>query len=320
MITEVLSVRCSSLISAGSEVLRVLQQNQRGQVLAVFERSLYVLSDAGIVCVGLESVGRGPLQLLLGPEQHGLISRAVRGQAVVFEEVACLMEDTAYSGQRLHTQVTAELELVRQRLRACSECVCRESGAIDAGFGWLLDEHASNTAAASTAIEHGLRRQSAAPLKKLKRWLAQADSACPAGVAELLGAGPGLTPAGDDLLAGVMLALHENDQPGMACTLWQVLEPALATRTHAISAAHLRMAAKGQCSEPVRQLLTLLWADEPEDSVSDVRASALTVQTLADSIGGSSGWDTLAGISLVASAHTYAHAHVNSLAIACSPH
>ena len=59
-------------------------------------------------------------------------------------------------------------------------------------------------------------------------------------ISKLPGAGPGLTPSGDDLLAGVMLALHRLHHAGS----WRRCfgnnwSPMLATRTNAISAAHL---------------------------------------------------------------------------------
>jgi len=148
-------------------------------------------------------------------------------------------------------------------------------------------------------------------------------------VLALLGAGPGLTPSGDDLLAGVMLVLHRLQRADLSNELWQVLQPQLQYRTHAISAAHLRMAARGQCSEPILRLLECLVL-EPDCQQSETvlldcaqfdcaqaataqsataqsetvqsenaRATANKIRMLASRVGSSSGWDTLAGMSLV---------------------
>ena len=60
---------------------------------------------------------------------------------------------------------------------------------------------------------------------------------------ELLGRGPGLTPAGDDVLAGWLLAVHHEDE--LRATPMAALETA-ATATTALSAALLHEAAAGR--------------------------------------------------------------------------
>ena len=72
-------------------------------------------------------------------------------------------------------------------------------------------------------------------------------------MAVLAGRGPGLTPAGDDVLAGLLLVLaiagHDRAE----------LERAAASaRTHAISRAFLLWAARGQPVAPVHHLLAAL--------------------------------------------------------------
>ena len=72
---------------------------------------------------------------------------------------------------------------------------------------------------------------------------------------ELGGAGPGLTPAGDDVLAGVLLGARAR----WGAAVQPMLEAAAAAaRTHEIAAAFLAWAARGQSIAPAHDLLGAL--------------------------------------------------------------
>jgi hypothetical protein len=78
------------------------------------------------------------------------------------------------------------------------------------------------------------------------------------GVARLLGGlGPGLTPAGDDVLAGIVLArrLSGADETRLRAAIELVCSTEL-------SLAYLRWAARGQCIEPAHEVLTALAAGD----------------------------------------------------------
>ena len=117
------------------------------------------------------------------------------------------------------------------------------------------------------------------------------------GVSGLVGLGPGLTPSGDDLLAGVLLALSVAghgwplvDSP--ASTLGKVVIGRAASGTNRVSAAMLGQAARGLGSEASHRLIQALLEEEHEDdkAIDAVRQLA--------AIGHTSGWDTLVGILL----------------------
>ncbi len=115
------------------------------------------------------------------------------------------------------------------------------------------------------------------------------DRAAAAGAARgLIGLGPGLTPSGDDALAGVESALHAAGHPA-AGFLGAVLAD-VETRTTAVSVALLRHAAAGEASERVHRLLAGLLSPEPE-------AVAPAIE-LAVRHGATSGSDLLAGVLL----------------------
>lgn len=109
---------------------------------------------------------------------------------------------------------------------------------------------------------------------RLDRLAAQADSTAVAG---LLGRGPGLTPSGDDVLAGYLLA---------AGALGLEIEPvraAVASRapqaTSALSAQLLRHAARGEAVGEVVELTNTLadTAAAPQDRLARVTAALLRV-------------------------------------------
>ncbi|MEM7405898.1 MAG: DUF2877 domain-containing protein [Pseudomonadota bacterium] len=106
-------------------------------------------------------------------------------------------------------------------------------------------------------------------------------------VAALIGAGRGLTPAGDDLLAGVALALR-----ALAPERLGALSGAVGSRlqfTHPISAALLREALEGRASATAHHVL---------DSLIDNDLTGHSITRL-HRAGASSGFDMLAGMLLV---------------------
>ena len=119
-------------------------------------------------------------------------------------------------------------------------------------------------------------------------------------VAALVGAGPGLTPSGDDVLCGVLLGmrLHGPESAALVPLLWREIERRLPATT-SISAALLTEAAQGYAVPSVVRLTeAMLGADDV--LVAQAAGEVLT-------IGHSSGSDLLGGL-------------LGSLeALACSP-
>ena len=56
----------------GPIAARTLRPGARGLVRAVFERSFYACLGTELICVGSESLGAGPLNLLCAPWHYGL--------------------------------------------------------------------------------------------------------------------------------------------------------------------------------------------------------------------------------------------------------
>jgi hypothetical protein len=110
-------------------------------------------------------------------------------------------------------------------------------------------------------------------------------------VRRAMGRGPGLTPAGDDVIVGILAVLTAPGLAGcepVAARLRAALAPALPTTTD-ISRALLRQASHGQVSRPVWELTRTML------SGSSTAASALA-QADVLSTGATSGGDTCAGL------------------------
>jgi hypothetical protein len=99
---------------------------------------------------------------------------------------------------------------------------------------------------------------------RLARLLTEHPAPVPAGapVGELLGRGPGLTPAGDDVLAGMLVALHHH--PRLRDPLAAEVSAA-AARTTTLSAALLRHAAAGMALPAVVDVADALAGHGPDD-------------------------------------------------------
>ncbi len=152
--------------------------------------------------------------------------------------------------------------------------------------------------AAQSAVAAAAREPAEALSAVLHRAMARNGDHTAPPVAELralIGLGPGLTPSGDDLLGGALVALHLLGRPGLAEALWQGTGGALETRSTAISRAHLGAAARGLGSAALHGILNDLLAGK-----TDVLAARLAA---IDRIGHTSGWDALAGATIALRAY-----------------
>jgi hypothetical protein len=104
----------------------------------------------------------------------------------------------------------------------------------------------------------------------------------------LSGLGPGLTPAGDDLLAGLALGLRAA-KGTVPTTFEAALTAAVVGRTTDLAAARVRYAAAGHPDEHIHRLLTALLMDKSENSLPDAVRAVLAY-------GHTSGADALVGL------------------------
>jgi hypothetical protein len=232
-----------------------------GEVCAVFRRSFYLRVGQRYACIGDSSLGRGPLNALV----------AHFAEPAMGERMAISMDQVAKWTPRPMTGAA------RPQL-----------GALRAS----LDGHVPQDGLGCTilGVENALSVHAQPALDALERWLA--GHALGAEVEQLIGLGPGLTPSGDDYLGGVLIGLRWLGRTTQTESLWRWLEPRLASRTSAISAAHLEAAAAGEAHEAVHEVLENLAAWETPSLTASLGRL--------DAVGHSSGWDALAGVVAVA--------------------
>jgi hypothetical protein len=285
-----------------------LESGSGGTVLAVFRRSLYCRTDHGaLLCVGPPSLGPGPLNVLalLPPDldwQKDPVSpgghltcrgqtlnltprlRFAFGDAPVWQPVAPpagWQPATLVAGLQA---LASEMERLAPPDGLASFIPGLAAGRLHSpqgrGLAWRLGQFAIS------------------PIRALRTWLdavlrSGADATPPpASLVRLIGLGPGLTPSGDDLLGGTLIALRALGCQTVADALADWLLPRARSATHAISYAHLSCAAEGQGAGAIHDTLAALCvhgAPRLREHLGAVGA-----------LGHSSGWDALAGVVLVA--------------------
>ncbi len=260
----------------------------RGSVLAVFRRAFYVELDGGaLACIGPPAMGAGPLNALarlpdgLDWRASGLVAGAPahvgRGSLTIAGRFEFALEPAVewsparpadgWSRDSL-AKGLAELRRVAQGFD------------LSGGLARLV---VSDAPGGGILIERG--RAGAAALRN---WIAgDCTNELSTNVRDLIGLGPGLTPSGDDLVGGAMIALRALGRADDATALAQWALPVARAGTGKISLALLSCAAEGEGAEALHQAIASSAADD-----GDAIAAAIAAL---DAIGHSSGWDALAG-------------------------
>lgn len=238
----------SSRVEWGFAARRALAPGRRGKVIARFERSFYVATGGGLACIGSTGLGRGPLNVLV-PGINELPSMG--------ETVRC----------------------DRGSIRFSSGLLLPIQGAVL----WRPVPAPAFRRGALPRIKRIFPRQSAA----LATWIAGGALGKPPEEAkQLIGLGKGLTPAGDDLIGGALVALRALGRNGTADRLGSWALRLSKSRTNRISRAHLACAATGEGHEALHHALSAILAG---------RTSLEKELSALERVGHSSGMDALSG-------------------------
>jgi len=195
-----------------------------GVVLASFSKAAWARLPGGLVALTAPAVPAGPLHVTLdGPLQPARGTPVLRAgsRLLVGSEVVEL------GGARPWTGFLPDPDNVRR------------------GAGLVV--WATAAVAAGSALNAAPYRE---PARRALDRLHVAD--LEGAVSALAGLGPGLTPAGDDALAGMLLAMRASNGPDAEPLLHAA---AARARTTALSLAFLRCAAAGQALAPAHRLL-----------------------------------------------------------------
>jgi hypothetical protein len=280
-------------------------------VVATFSRSIYARTAKGdVICFCGEDLPMGPLTLMCAPWPPSLAVRpgdvwmpADDAIAVSRKTRIALNDVAAWEPTWLQRLDATPCERALARLRKTDgSCFSVQNGLaallpevlntawtqgqpIPAGSCGIDGKGETGCLMAQALIETGREG-----VRALDEWLSTPPGQTfpPARqrvLESLLGLGPGLTPSGDDVLCGALLALHGLGLPERASRLGAALGAAR-ERTGLISHAYLRAATAGYGSSVLHEAITALCTDSP--------ALFDAVQALGR-IGHSSGWDAFLG-------------------------
>ncbi|MBX9827174.1 MAG: DUF2877 domain-containing protein [Xanthobacteraceae bacterium] len=295
------------IISAGPIVLRTLYASPRGRVEAVFERSFYASLGGQLICILPRQGGLGPLNARC--DEAGLensIKRFVR-----VGDKAAVTGTTLSIGDHISFAFSDAVGWHPPILSHCNEeSVTRGMSALrrhlgvrslpSNGLAFLIagegQEVTPNPDLAAAAKE---------PVERLAFALASAMGAGEMSGIEssklmpLLGLGPGLTPSGDDVIGGVMIALCLLGQARIRDVMWSQIRPVLPEVTNRISIAHLEAAAGGYGHAAIHDLVNAIFSGQ----IGNLDRQLDVV----DAIGHTSGWDALVGVVVAAMAWLRVH-------------
>lgn len=240
----------------GVDGYRAICSGGMGEVAAVFERSVYLKFTSGWACVGNSEIGSGPLNVpcsTLFPldwrdiAQTGAPAWVRRG--ILRLDKTCLIQIVGTPIWCPPGFTRSDRRQVMMALKNIGELlppVLPHGGLAD-----LLDVRRARPS-------HVLKVAWPA-VGEFEAWVASPDeaskSALDKSVRVLLGLGPGLTPSGDDFLAGAMAALRGFGREDLADEVWRAIETAGIEATTSVSYAHLRSAARGMLGEDLHGLL-----------------------------------------------------------------
>ena len=267
--------------SIGSTAAGILRTSANGTVVATFARACYLDLGGTIVAVVAPDLLNGPLNVVVTAPAAFSFEQLTAGQTVRISPHALDI------GDRIRVDTTGT-PVWPARLRAVARRDARTLGARVAALEAILTEAPEESLAraerrpwraaeAMSVLAEGLRRRNARMVREA--------------AGRLAGLGPGLTPSGDDVLAGAMLALTlvRSPQPPR---LREVILRAAAERTTRVSGAYLQAASRGEAGEAWHALRDALAPQTAGPGALDSAARRVMA------FGETSGADMLAGFVL----------------------
>jgi hypothetical protein len=285
----------ASIVRSGVLAREFCQQNAHAEVAAVFERSLYLRSADAFVCLGAPAIGNGPLTLIADFRP----ARLRRGQLASISARYVTIGDAArFSFERCQPWQPPRWPLALSLLQLIDvvKAIAVRS-AIEApgeGFGQIDERGRDETPLARIA------RPRIARFTSWLRGVLESDRVPTAGseaVQGLIGLGFGLTPSGDDFLAGTLALLDALAETQAHAALASAINASPRELTSPLSGCLLRAAAIGYVGENLHCAIAAVISGDVDTAVAAIR-----------NIGHSSGWDMLAGattaLQVVASARS----------------
>lgn len=283
-------------LSISSSVAEVLKQSRRGTVLATFARSCYLELDGTIIAVVAEELLNGPLNVVIRNDPAFPFDRITQGLAVTATAEAIDIEGAPSISlseavpwhPALAPWSIEDVSGIAGNLTRLIDRVIAEAPA-DSFMHYVgrpLDDHSEIGGRPAVRIRHALA----------VLWMALrkgSPDATGRAAERLAGLGGGLTPSGDDVLVGALVALAAMPWQN-ADQFCRVIVNTATGRTNKISEAYVRAAARGEASEAWQRLLAALAGESAENVIAAGRRVM--------AFGETSGADMLAGFLLATNA------------------
>lgn len=283
-------------VSISRRAHAILQGSPLGVVVAAFPRSCYADLGGRIVAFVQEDLGNGPLNVVVGgrPPFTAVAPGTpltVEGERISFDSTLAVMWGGAEIWEAgLPPWNSRDGGGVLRGLTAAQEVLLAEAPA--ESFARLLGTPTWPTERTPTLWDppDAMATRAREGMRMLQGGIAARSTALAAEAARTLaGLGPGLTPAGDDVLAGALLALAVLPAEGSE-GLREAIATTASRQTTRISAAYLEAARVGEASEAWHRLLDVIPG-------GDRMAIALAARKVM-AFGETSGADMLAGFLL----------------------
>jgi hypothetical protein len=281
------------ILRSGTLAWKFCRDAACAELVAVFDRSVYLRSADMFVCIGTPGIGNGPITMIgafdspthlaefgLRPGSPAAISeRCITiGSAVRFTFEECeLWHPPEWPAPLPYLQLANVGNGVVSLLSA---------EAFDEGFAQVYRLSRCGT------FETPLARIARERIAHFQSWLCDAlESDCiqPAAsldaIHSLIGLGLGLTPSGDDFLVGALALLDALAERKAHGALAHAVAAAPRGLTSPLSDCLLRAAAAGHAGEPLWRAVSAIISGNLDAAIACVRQ-----------IGHSSGWDMLVGV------------------------
>ena len=277
------------VIRSGSSIgvlsANVLKGDADGEVIAVFRQSFYARFRAGIVCIGSADIGNGPLNLLCADSEGVDWRNFVSLGAAVRCSDRCLRSNNISIPLSRATKWVPPTappyrnDTVARGILAVADLL--PASLPDGGLARMLCRHSSSVSA--------VERRAFLAIDRLLSWRKSdsTDGDLAEAVALLLGLGPGLTPSGDDFLAGALNMLRLAGEHNRVRQLSREIKAQALHLTNEISIAHLAAAGEGMLSADLHDALNAVVAGDIQTFARSLRVFSRRVHH--------SPWDALVG-------------------------
>lgn len=292
------------VLSIGSMALGYLLRSKKWQIITTFKRSFYCRDTMNnIICIGQDEIGRGPFTLLCSPNSPWPAHAFSTTRQIRVLKNQLLLEETGVTFDLKGAQVWNKgLRAISGQNDHLLNDVCwvahkvfcdaplESLGPVVASFFPLKIEKKRHSPDILTNSLHKRFVDVVSEIRHLPLLLPKGhyNTSLAVCLERLIGLGPGLTPSGDDFLAGVVMGLFKTGRHGEAAWLARCFYRSAQGRVTDISLAFYKALKEGLVAEPYQNLLEALGTGE---SWNLGRSLDQVIQ-----FGATSGWDSITGM------------------------